>query len=41
MKKVFLILVLAATVSALFTSCASSRGDRSGCGANKGYVGYH
>ena len=41
MKKIILILVLAVTVSTLITSCASSRGDRSGCGANKGYVGYH
>ncbi|MDR3714570.1 MAG: hypothetical protein P4L51_17285 [Puia sp.] len=39
MRKTILILVLAVTATAIFTSCASSRG-MGGCKSTQGYVGY-
>jgi hypothetical protein len=41
MRKSILILVLAASLVTLFSSCASYRGsERSGCKATQGFVGY-
>jgi hypothetical protein len=41
MRKTILIIVLFASLSAVFTSCTTYRGsERNGCKSTQGYIGY-